>query len=68
MTQGRTEDFSEGGGSRNMSQIQRYAIIIEQFLRIWRLGQLNMVYRDEDSILGQLYQKQICEDFYYDDF
>ena len=27
-----------------------------------------MVYRDEDSILDQIYQKQICSDFCYDDF
>ena len=28
----------------------------------------NMVYRDEDSILDQTYQKKICSDFYHDDF
>ena len=24
--------------------------------------------RDKDSILNQIYEKQICSDFYYDDF
>ena len=28
----------------------------------------NMVFRDENSILDQTYQKQICSDIYYDDF
>ena len=27
-----------------------------------------MVYRDENNILEQIYQKQICSDFYYEDF
>ena len=27
----------------------------------------NMAYRDEDSILDQIYQKQIFSDFYYED-
>ena len=29
---------------------------------------LNNVSRDEDNILYQIYTKQICPDFYYDDF
>ena len=28
----------------------------------------NIVSRDEDNILDQIYIKQICRDFYYDDF
>ena len=32
------------------------------------LDGFNMVYSDEDSILDQTYQKQICSDFYHDDF
>ena len=32
------------------------------------LNSFNMVYGDEDSILDQTYQKQICSDFYYDDY
>ena len=31
------------------------------------MDSFNMVYRDEDSILDQTYQKQICSDFYHDD-
>ena len=32
------------------------------------LDAFNNVSRDEDNILGQIYIKQICPDFYYDDF
>ena len=28
----------------------------------------NIASRDEDKILDQIYMKQICPDFYYDDF
>ena len=31
------------------------------------LGSFNMGYRDEDSIVDQLYQKQIFSDFYHED-
>ena len=31
------------------------------------LDSLNMEYRDKDSILDQMYQKQIFMDFYYED-
>ena len=27
-----------------------------------------MAYKDEDSILSQIYQKQIFSEFYYEDF
>ena len=32
------------------------------------LIRVNTVYRDEDSIFDQTYQKQICSYFYYDEF
>ena len=32
------------------------------------LDTFNNVSRDEDNILEQIYIKQICPDFYYDDF
>ena len=32
------------------------------------LDTFNNVSSDEDNILDQLYTKQICPDFYYDDF
>ena len=32
------------------------------------LDTFNNVSRDEDNILDQIYIKQICPDFYYDDF
>ena len=32
------------------------------------LDTFNNVSRDEDNILDQIYKKQICPDFYYDDF
>ena len=31
------------------------------------LDSFNTVYRDEDRILDQTYQKQICSYFYYDE-
>ena len=31
------------------------------------LNSINMVYRDQDSILDQTYQNQIFSDFYYED-
>ena len=31
------------------------------------LDTFNNVSRDEDNILDQIYMKQICPDFYYDD-
>ena len=37
-------------------------------LRRCRLGNINNVSRDEDNILDQIYAKQICPDFDYDDF
>ena len=45
--------------SRNRNRIVYY--------RRCRLIQLNMVYRDEDSILDQIYEKQIFSAFYYED-
>ena len=37
-------------------RVQRYAIIFEQFLRKWSLGQLyHGIYMDEDCILYQIY-------------
>ena len=32
------------------------------------LDSFNIVSRDEDNILDQIYVKQICPDFYHDDF
>ena len=32
------------------------------------LDTFNNVSRDTDNILEQIYKKQICPDFYYDDF
>ena len=32
------------------------------------LDSFNKVYRDEENILDQTYPKQICSDFWYDDF
>ena len=32
------------------------------------LDSVNVAYRDEDSILDQIYLKQIFLDFYYEDF
>ena len=31
-------------------------------------GSFNKVYRDENNILDQTYQEQICSDFYFEDF
>ena len=39
--------------------VQRYAILIVQFLRRWRLGQFYMANGDGDSLLDQMYRKQI---------
>ena len=38
------------------------------FLGYVVLDTFNNVSRDEDNILEQIYIKQICPDFYYDDF
>ena len=46
------------------SVTQLYAI---SFFWRCRLGHLNNVSRDEDNILDQIYIKQICSDFYYED-
>ena len=32
------------------------------------LDTFNNISRDEDNILDQMYIKQICQDFYYDNF
>ena len=42
--------------------IQCDAIRYEQFLQRCRLGQRNMVIGDEDSIIDQIYEKQIFSD------
>ena len=44
-----------------------HAILIEQFWGNVVLDIVNMAYRDKDSILDQIYQKQIFSDFYYED-
>ena len=46
---------------RNMIQRRYHDRIVYQ-------DSFNKAYRDEDSILDQTYQKQICLDFYCDDF
>ena len=48
-------------------QIQCHAIIVEWFLRRCHLGNVNMEYRDENSILDKIDKKQIYMDFYYKD-
>ena len=48
--------------------IQRYPIIIEQFLEDNVLESFNMVYKAEDGILDQTCRRQICLDISYDDF
>ena len=47
--------------------MQRYAIIIEEFLRSDVLDSFIMAFRDEDSIIDQIYEKQIFSAFYYVD-
>ena len=32
------------------------------------LNSVDMAFRDDDSILDQIYEMKICSDFYYDDF
>ena len=44
-----------------------YAYSVTQSLCDSLLGDVVTVYRDEDSILDQTYQKQICSYFYYDE-
>ena len=48
--------------------VKRYAMIIEQFWGDDVLDSFIMEYRDEDSILDQMYENQICYDFYHNDF
>ena len=47
--------------------VQCDEIRLEKFLRRCRLGQLYMVYNDEDSILDQKHEKQIFWDLYFED-
>ena len=44
--------------------LQRYVIKIEQFLRICVLDSFNTVYRDKDSILEKIFEKQIFLAYY----
>ena len=48
-----------------------YSVTLSYANSFWRdvvFESFNNVSRDEDNILDQIYQKQMCQDFYYEDF
>ena len=56
---------------RNTTILKIYSVtqsLSNSFLGDVVLDSFNMVYRDEDGILDQKYENQICSDFYRDDF
>ena len=50
--------------TKRVRDIQRYAIIIEEFF----YDSFKNASRDEGNILDQIYVKKMCSEFYYDDF
>ena len=54
-------------GSADVPNLQSYIVVYVMY-SFGVLDSFKMVYRDEHSILDQIYQKHICSDFYYDNF
>ena len=55
--------LGKGNNSGNTGLCNQKWIVVEEM----SLDIFNMTYRDEDSLLDQICQKQIFLDFYYDD-
>ena len=68
MRRRRSPSRSRSPGSADVPNLQSYIFVYVMYSFGGVLDSFKIVYRDKESILDQIYKKQICSDFYYDNF